>query len=463
MKVLFVYTNVNGFHEDNYAFGLASISAVIKQAGPTVKFLLLSSHEDFPRLLDEIASFEPRVVGFSSVSSQFSFIKELSFSVKKANPKIITVCGGVHCTIYPQSVCEVPGLDGIFVGESEWAFKEFLEKIDNNQDYHQCDNFAYCQDSQLVLNPLKPLIEDLDVLPPPDRDSYPFGESIEKIGYVQFRFTRGCPYMCTYCSNHALAKRYGLKNNLPRYRSVEASIAEIEETVNKMPVRRVFITDDIFGIDKEWREEFCKEYAKRIAKPLICLLRVNLASEKFMKLLKEAGCYHISMAIESGNDYVRNKIMNRQISEKQIIDAFALAHKYGIQTNAINIIGVPGETEEMIWDTIKLNRQIKPTSSGINIFYPYLGTVLGDQCFKEGLIDLGKYNSFSNERRDTVLNFPEDFCRKLQYFQKNWADLVYPYDIKRRFMRFFMRTPLWRILRAMKYGMIKGLHFIGLR
>jgi radical SAM superfamily enzyme YgiQ (UPF0313 family) len=63
--------------------------------------------------------------------------------------------------------------------------------------------------------------------------------------------------------------------------------------------------------------------------------------------------------------------MDKRVTNKQIIEAFDTVHKYGIETNFMNIIGVPGETDEMIWDTINLNRRRKPTSYGVNVFYPY--------------------------------------------------------------------------------------------
>ena len=109
------------------------------------------------------------------------------------------------------------------------------------------------------------------------------------------------------------------------------------------------------------RKEFCEKYKKRIKVKFCCLLRVNLVDEEFARLLKEVGCYRVSMGIESGNEYVRNTIMNRHLSDTQIIRAYGIVHRYGMQSNAINLLGVPGETEEMIWDTIRLNRRIKPS------------------------------------------------------------------------------------------------------
>ena len=141
---------------------------------------------------------------------------------------------------------------------------------------------------------------------------------------------------------------------------------------------KVFVDDDTFGVDRSWAREFCDRYAREVALPLVCQLRVNLVNDELMKNLKRAGCVHVSCGVESGNEHIRNTVMKRNLTERQIVEAYALFKRYGFASNAINLIGLPDETQESVWDTINLNRRIDPTSSGVNIFYPYRGTVLGD-------------------------------------------------------------------------------------
>jgi radical SAM superfamily enzyme YgiQ (UPF0313 family) len=180
-----------------------------------------------------------------------------------------------------------------------------------------------------------------------------------------------------------------------------------------------------------------------------------VVDEDFIRMLKDAGCYRVSFGVESGNEYIRNEVMNRKMSNEQIIRAFELCHRYGLETNAINIIGIPGETEEMIWDTIRLNRIIKPTTSGVNIFYPYRGTKLGDSCFAQGLVDEKRYYDFTSERRETILAYPEQYKERLQYYYQHWDILIYPYDLKRRIKSILMKNPaLWEGIRRVKRSII---------
>jgi len=432
IKVLFVITNINGTYNDVYSFGLASLASITRDSGFEYEYFIINSLNDYETFFDFVESFKPRVIAYTAVSSQFAFIQEMSEKIKeKYQEDIIQVCGGVHVTIFPKSILGSKGLDGIFIGESEYAFSDFLNRVASGRSFSDVQNFAYDDQDTLQKNPLYPLVTDLDKLPYPERDKYKYERFIQREGYAVFMFSRGCPFSCSYCSNHALAKTYNMKVNMPRYRSPQSSIDEIKEMIDKYSIKKVFIGDDTFGIDKKWAKEFCSKYAEQIKLPFICQLRVNLVNEELMDMLKRAGCVHVSCGVESGSPYIRNKIMKRNISDEQIIKAYALFKKYKMTSNAINIIGLPQETEKDIWATIKINRKINPTSSGVNIFYPYHGTELGDYCFEQGMVDEDAYSNFSKERRASVLKFPKEYQDKIIKIYKNWGYLVYGRNIPR--------------------------------
>lgn len=435
VKVLFIITNINGFHEIPYSFGLCSIASYIENRGHSAKILSICNENEYNKLTEEIYIFNPQVIGFTTVSSQFTHVKDISKLIKNINKHIFIVCGGIHPTLYPDALLESAAIDGFFVGESEIAFGDFLDKLRGDKDYRNTSNFVYKKDGEIIRNALMPLIQNLDILPYPAKDSL-FEKFIVANGCAPFFFSRGCPYSCSYCSNHALANMYGFSMNKPRYRPISYCIEEIKDALKMYKFKAIWIMDDIFGLDRKWRKEFCKQYKKEVNIKFICNLRVNIFDEEFAKLLKDAGCYKIFFGVESGNEYVRNTIMKRNISTEQIIPAFNLCRKYRLESTALNIIGVPGETEEMIWDTIKLNKKIRPNNSAVNIFYPYKGTVLGDFCFSKNLVDEKMYNDFSNERRGSVLNYPEIYKDKIHYYYKNWAILTDPYNVKKRISAF---------------------------
>ena len=438
MKILFVYTNINGQHADSFADGISMIMAVTKKAGYDIKQVQIFEKSEYEMFKDEVKSYKPDVIGFTAVSSQFSFVAELCDLAKEISPKIVTVCGGIHPTLYPECLKEAKNLDTIFRGDSEVPFLNFLQSIKNNQSWEDNESIAYLRkDGTVKRNKLAelPTPEDLDKMPFPDRETFSYDKILKKVGIASFHFTRGCPFVCTYCSNIGIAKVYGQSRYNIRQASPEHSIREIEDVVLKNPdVGKkyiIYLTDDIFGLNKKWRREFLAMYRERIKIPFVCLLRCDVVNEDFMKDLARSHCMKIQFGVESGDDYVRNEIMKRSMERGTIVEAFKLAKKYNVKTNAINIIGVPGETKEMLMNTVKLNREINPTTSHTNIFYPYKGTPLGDKAFEDGIVNIEAYKDFSNERRASVMAYSDEWLETLKYYKDNWAREVYPfYNIK---------------------------------
>ena len=453
MKILLAITNTNGFHEIPYSFGLSSIAASAQSEGHEVEVIGVGGADEYPRILEKVDSFDPTVVGFSAVTSQFSPVSDVATLIrnhcKKGGDQII-VCGGIHTTLNPGELATTPQFDGFFVGESERSFNEFLGKIEGNQNYKDVNNFAYLEGGKVVQNPLDPLVTELETLPHPVFGEL-FDEYIKKTGLAPFFFSRGCPYKCTYCSLETLGHIYGMQTNRPRYRSPESCIEEIKLARENHSFDKIYITDDIFGIEKKWRKEFCELYTNEIALPYVCLLRVNVIKEDFLHDLKRSGCTRIQFGLESGNEYVRNTIMKRNLREKDIFKAIKLVEEYGIEANALNIIGVPGETERMIWDTIKLNRKLKLSGgSGVNIFFPYKGTPLGDYSFENNLVDEEQYYDESKERRVSTLKWPYFYKTKLKFYRDAWQIFLHPWKLSsyRKFVRdFFSDTKLGPVLR----------------
>ena len=435
MKVLFVYTNIDGYHFDNYHFGLATLVSVTKNLGYDVKFNLLSNKEHYADYERTINEFQPDIVAWSCVSSQFPFVKDLAKIAKDILPNVITIAGGVHPTLSADSLLEADCLDGFLRGECELALEDFLLRVSNGLPYKETDNFAYVEDGKVICNELKPLVNDLDSLPLPDKETYPYFEnSIKLTTAAPFFFTRGCPYTCTYCMNQSFADLYGRKRNFPRYRTPESCIQEIEEVVEKhhKDIEYIFIGDDIFGPNLKWRKEFCTKYKERVFEKydmkFMVLLRVEMCqNDETLEVLKDAGAFRIFFGVESGDEAQRREILDRKMTDKTIQKAFDLCRKHGLETLAVNIIGFPGETEEMIKTTIKLNRKLKVTTSGVNVFYPYKGTPLGDQCFEDDLVDKYKFDNFSNERRESVLKFPKEHEEMIMRYYNNWSSLVHPF------------------------------------
>ena len=186
----------------------------------------------------------------------------------------------------------------------------------------------------------------MEQLPFPDRDIFNYQSIIDENDNMATIITnRGCPFNCTYCSNHAIANAYGAERNLTRYNSVENVLAEIDMLRSKFKFKKLWFFDDLFILNRAWLNEFLSKYKKRLDIPFICQVRPDVCTKEIILALKEAGCYKVFLSIESANDYIRNIVMKRNILKAQLENSFMWAKEACLETLSANIIGVPGETE----------------------------------------------------------------------------------------------------------------------
>ena len=181
---------------------------------------------------------------------------------------------------------------------------------------------------------------------------------------------------------------YNFKNY--RQKDVRKFIEEVKYMKEKYNLEYVYLASESFLSSKEERfMEFIDLWKKEINLPFWGEARPETVTEKRIQLLKEAGLDSISIGVESGSPVVR-KMLNRIMTNDQIINAFKVLNKSGIRVGANNIIGFPDETRENIFETIELNRMMGATNSMIDVFNPYRGTPLYDTCVEKKYIPSGE-------------------------------------------------------------------------
>lgn len=429
MRVLLVFTNLNDLMSMGYHYGLASIAASARAAGHEVSLFTVNRSEDVQQLMVSAGQFQPEVIGFTSVSSQFRYVSDIATLLHEAHPQATMVCGGVYTTIYPECIKEASVFDAIFRGESEHSFVEFLRRLEAGEDAYVTANIAYLRNGRLIVNPLAPLIEDLNILPNPARD-FDYATKRYDAVVAPFCFSRGCPFNCAYCSNHAIAKANNLANYKPRFRSVDSSLVEICEALTQYPkISELEFWDDNLGLNKRWFTEFLSRYAREVSLPYKCRINPAIMNEEKAALLKETGCVMLRMGIETGNEEFRRRVLERPISNAQIEKAFQACHKVGLRTFSFNILGAPGETESTLKDTIALNRAVCPDDSIGFIFHPYEGTRLGDRCYKDGLVDKQRAHDLLHDQSRSILRFPDSFHRMLDTLHDYWGTIVCDWQV----------------------------------
>lgn len=422
MRVLFIYSDINvKGGARSYHFGIGILSAILKQKGHETMLHYMYDSFDLEGMLKKIKEFKPGLIAATSDSTQFKYIQRIFREIKPLN--IFTLCGGPHVSLAPRSLEETEGLNAICRGEGEGALLELVVALESGKDYRNIQNLCVKDDGVITDNPMRRFVEDLDSLPLCDREVFDYQSIIDSdYDRAVFMFSRGCPYQCTYCSNHAL--RALQEGKYVRFRSVESSIAEIKSVLSRYSAKSLFLADDVFTLKKDFVEEFCERFKKEIKLPFEVTTRVETASEDMFRWLKEAGCVRVAMGIESGNEWLRENVLNRKMKNEQIVRAFKLAREAGIKTKSYNIVGFPCETEEMFEDTVKINTEINPDSHVCYIFNPYPGTKLYEYCREHNLFAENTGDEFVS-RTDTPLKLPSFSREKIRKAYRNFSYNVY--------------------------------------
>lgn len=385
MKILFVYPNQA--HRENISVGISYISSYIRPFGHTAKVMDYTWGGTIQDCIDRIEEERPDVVGFSLTSSDLPFSLEVARAIKTVDRRLPIIFGGAHATVASERLILRDCVDMVCVGEGEYAVRELLDRMENEEDHFSVPNFVFKKDGEVIRNPVAPLEQDLDLFPFPDREIWDMERYIEAThGTMDIMAGRGCPYKCSYCINRRLHQINSASKHQVRFRSPENILAEVDHILKNYPdqVKYLFFLDDIFALDKRWIAEFAAEYSQAYDLSFGCNGRVETLDEEMCEYLAQAGCTSLHIGIESGSERLRKSVLRRNMTNTQIVRAFRAAKKWGMKANSYNMVGLPYETEGNIWKTIRLNRQCEPDYLHVFIFQPYPGTELHKLCKEKG-------------------------------------------------------------------------------
>lgn len=383
MKVLFLYKFAN--YEP---LGLMTLSAVLKNAGHQCLYLDVKFEKHLPETVKKLA---PDIIAYSVITGSHKFYRDLNLKLKRHHD-FIALFGGPHCTFFPEFINE-EGVDVICRGEAEDAMVQLADNLQSGKDIAQIPNLWIKKNGGIIKNEIAKLCLNLDEIPLADRDLVNIYAHYSKMQRRDVITSRGCPYNCTYCFNHANKQIFKHKGRYVRQRSADHVISELKILKEKYHAKIFHFQDDVFTVNRRWTYEFCDAYGLQIGLPFEVQLRVNLVDEDIVIALKNAGCVLAMYGIESGNEHIRKELLNRNISEQQIVKVADLFRKYGIRTMSVNMLGLPDETLAMAVETLKLNIKCRPDYAWNSIYQPYPMTRLAEYSVAKGYFN-DDINSF---------------------------------------------------------------------
>jgi radical SAM superfamily enzyme YgiQ (UPF0313 family) len=408
MRVLFVVPDL--FYAE--PLGVMQLSALCKRDGHQTRLSVLARQP----ISTALREFEPDVVGYSVMTANKELFakadSEVRDYVRQSGKRVFRVMGGPHPTFFPEVLGELE-LDAIVVGHGDYALPRLLDRLGQNAAPDGIPNVLTGTTQEVV----REVVSDYDALPFLDRSLvYDFAPDLQEVGIRSFMTSRGCPYQCTYCFNHAFNQMFHeAGRRLFARRSVDHLIAEIRHVrAAYPPLRYVQFSDSVFVLHSdEWLREFAEKYPRQVGLPFFCCIQPKDLTEAVARLLRAAGCRALGMSIETGIESVRNKILKRRTPDRTLLEAFGIARKHGLRAQTNVMLGLPGTTLEDDFRSVYFARKCAPTLATFSIFCPFPRTELAKYATELGLIADGvDYNTMYRDK--SVLNSYTDEEKEIQ-------------------------------------------------
>ena len=365
-------------------------------------------------LRNKIKEFKPDLLAVTCTETTFP--RGLKLIKDTRDMGIPNVFGGVFPTFAPQVCMDIKEIDMCCVGEGEKALINLTNLIAEGKDYYDVTNlWIRLPDGSIKKNGVTDPV-DINTLPPVtdiglfDKKRFyrPMGGKIRRLLPVETH--RGCPYPCSFCNSPSQNRLYEAQTSKPFFRKKKMSIVkqEIEEHVKKWKVNYIaFWADTFLAWNNKEFEEFCEMYSE-FKIPFWCNTRIETISEYKLKKLKDVGLNRISFGFEHGNEKFRREVVRRNYTNELAVRLMKIPAQLDIDYSVNNIIGFPGETRELAFDTIEVNRQFEGCDSfTCSVLVPFHGTEIRQIAEKAGYIDPKQIVSVSNGSASSTLNMPQ--------------------------------------------------------
>jgi radical SAM superfamily enzyme YgiQ (UPF0313 family) len=368
--------------------GLAIIASYLEKDGHEIKIIDAVAMElSIDETADIVMRESPELVGITAMTNYKDMAKVLSDAIRKVLPSVTIVLGGSHATYYQSEILdEMPNIDHVIYGEADLVINDYVKHLNDTEGLRNIPGLIYRgADFKSVVNPPPPLLEDLDKVPFPawhllDMKLYrPLPLQYRKLPWFALITSRGCWWRkCTFCFQ-AGRKAVPFRKQTPK-----RVIEELDVLHKRYGIKEVNFFDDAFLVNAKWISDFRVLAEER--KIDVCWtssVRIDSISEDLLDVAKKAGCWSVFIGVESGDQMLLDSIC-KGTEIGQIRKAFSLIDKFGIETRAAFMLGLPKETPELGRKTIDFALSLDPTYAIFYATHPRKGTILHEQAMVVG-------------------------------------------------------------------------------
>ena len=333
------------------------------------------------RIVQEIEARKPEMVGLSCTTHNRLEMRDLACAIKKSMPGVFLVVGGPHVSFCPEDTLKHTPVDAVVIGEGEAKTLDLV----SGKPLDEIPGLAYRSGDEIVVNPDKGFIKDLDSLPSParhkvDMSRYP-GYSTLKRRTTHVLSNRGCPFGCIYCcATHFWGRT-------TRSLSAEKVIEEIDTLVNTYGFRALYFYDDAFTADRKKAEKVCQALIDRKLGVIWgTSTRIDLVNPDLLKLMAKAGCRQIDYGLETLNPAAQAKV-GTKASYERARDVIRMTVDAGIaHVKVYLIIGLPGDTPSQMRETFAKTLSTCATEVSTQVLRIYPGTPIERYAQERGML-----------------------------------------------------------------------------
>jgi len=391
MRILLVSANIS-VGRPVFPLGLAYLAGSLRKMGHEIRGLDLPFHKEHKETLKKtIAEFCPQAIGISvrnvdnqHYSSPVSFLPGVRSVVEvcqESSPQAKIIVGGSGFSIMPEQLLDYLGVDLGIVGEGETAITDLVQAIEQGSNCGDIPGVVVRREGRTKL--AKPRrMEDMDSLELPNRGIFEPKKYLQASVVLNVRTKRGCPFRCIYCTTPQI------EGNKMRIITPQKVVDELEILKKVYGASEFYFTDNIFNYPTKHAESICEEIISRgLDIRWHCIANPCSLSNDLLRLMKEAGCYGLSLGNESGSPQML-KNLRKPFTVEQVSQSCLYCRELGINYTCFLLLGGPGENRKTVEESISTMERLKPDSLGINIgirIYP--NTELARMARDEGILD----------------------------------------------------------------------------
>ncbi|MFA4917102.1 MAG: radical SAM protein [Syntrophales bacterium] len=392
---------------------LTTAAALLEKDGHQVMVTdLPASGLDKTSLEVLVKKYQPDFVFWNTGTPTLDFDLSLAGLIKRTAPKAITGVIGTHVTVLPEKALQKPFVDIIIRHEPEQIIRNICRNEGPNRQSIPGISWRDPKDGRIHHNPDEPFWDPEEIPPPAwhTLDISPYRLPLKGRPFLIVAPVRGCPYSCNFCTAPVY---YGRKL---RKRPIRNVLDEIEENVSRYKIREFFIWADTFTADRDYVKQFCRAIMERNLRiSWTCNSRVDTVDSETLALMKEAGLWMISFGLESGNDKVL-AMTGKGITVAQSKAAVMMAHRTGLKVAGHFILGLPGETEETMAETLALALNLPLDIAQFYVATPFPGTKLYEEAIKGGWLPSELDPNLSQDR--AFMELPGLSTEKVNSFRR---------------------------------------------